>query len=175
MMKKILLAMIVVCVAVTANAGMTIVILDEETGAWREYPDSEFTITPSTYIEIGLKVDFAAPTGAYALGLLDGAGSLGDDVQILAEGAVTAALTDDALQAESLGLQNPFVSIDLTSAFEGVLLRGTFHCDGAGDVTLAEVNSNGVVIDTQVIHQVIPEPATMALLGLGALLLRRRK
>jgi hypothetical protein len=54
-----------------------------------------------------------------------------------------------------------------------------FHCLGPGEATItlfgtmdyAEVT----VLDTIIVHQVIPEPITMALLGLGGLFLRRRK
>lgn len=53
-----------------------------------------------------------------------------------------------------------------------------FHCEGYGDVLIRLVgwDDNGEMYnyDTMVIHQ-IPEPATMLLLGLGSLLLRRRK
>jgi len=51
-----------------------------------------------------------------------------------------------------------------------------FHCDGPGDVTLSLIGGaldSIVVYDTQVIHQ-IPEPATIALLCLGGLLLRKK-
>jgi hypothetical protein len=51
----------------------------------------------------------------------------------------------------------------------------TFHCEGPGDVLVTLFDgATGAVYDTQIIHQ-IPEPATLAILGLGALLLRRKK
>jgi len=63
------------------------------------------------------------------------------------------------------------------------LLDGTlvdlidFHCTGEGDVILLLFDPDTLeMYDTQVIHQVpIPEPMTVVLLGLGGLLLRRRK
>jgi len=60
----------------------------------------------------------------------------------------------------------------------GTLVDGIiFHCEGPGDVVLSLISVDEVgavtVFDTQVVHQ-IPEPVTIALLGLGGLLLRRR-
>ena len=56
-----------------------------------------------------------------------------------------------------------------------------FHCEGNGPVTIDLLEFDGfgwvwtgVTFDSVVIPQ-IPEPATMLLLGLGGLLLRRRK
>jgi hypothetical protein len=59
----------------------------------------------------------------------------------------------------------------------GKVLDGLiFHCDGEGDVTLILLDfDTAATLDTQVIHQVIPEPMTVLLLGLGGLLLRRRR
>jgi hypothetical protein len=72
--------------------------------------------------------------------------------------------------------------------FSGIML----HCDGFGDVTLTlkvglaagnvfydsagtpEEWQDGGIMDTLIIHQ-IPEPMTMALLGLGGLALLRRR
>lgn len=48
-----------------------------------------------------------------------------------------------------------------------------FHCDGPEDVVIWLMDTDFNVWDKQVIHQV-PEPITIALLGLGGLFLRRR-
>ena len=50
------------------------------------------------------------------------------------------------------------------------------HCDGPGDVLveLRQFSEPYTIIDSLTIHQT-PEPMTIALLGLGGLLLRRRR
>jgi len=52
-----------------------------------------------------------------------------------------------------------------------------FECIGLGDVVIyLYANDLQTVLDTLTISQVVPEPMTIALLGLGGLfLLRRRK
>jgi len=49
-----------------------------------------------------------------------------------------------------------------------------FHCDGPGVVVITLMDTGGNTLDTITISQ-IPEPMTVALLGLGGLFLRRRK
>ena len=77
----------------------------------------------------------------------------------LAAGAVKAAKQID-LRDDGGGFN------DLTN---GQLV--TSSTTGAGTVYL--LSQGGAILDTQVV--VVPEPATMVLLGLGGLLLRRRK
>ena len=82
-------------------------------------------------------------------------------------------MSSDALTAEAVGIQTPFVAFEIGGHVGTVATDVAFHCDGEGDVTLYLVDNNGEVADSQVIHQ-IPEPMTLALLGLGGLLLRRK-
>jgi hypothetical protein len=60
----------------------------------------------------------------------------------------------------------------------GVLDAKQLHCDhGPSDDTIWLLNAdNGTVLDTLVIHvTAIPEPMTIMLLGLGGLMLRKRR
>jgi hypothetical protein len=50
-----------------------------------------------------------------------------------------------------------------------------FHCKAIGDLTIYLTDYDMVTIDTIAVHQVIPEPMTIGLLGLGGLFLRRRR
>jgi hypothetical protein len=59
---------------------------------------------------------------------------------------------------------------------DGTMIDGIkFHCEGPGDVIVSLLDgADGNLLDRMVIHQ-IPEPITLALLGVGGLFLRRRK
>jgi len=167
MMKRILLVLFL-SMAVVANASLYITV-----NGIVDPPDSSITIVPSTWVVLGVWDDSQTQPGSLALGLTMGLGSL-DASGLTTQQGVTAALTDNAIEAGALGLQNPFISMQIGAAQTGMLVNEIdFHCDGPGDVTLALVNDDGIVVDTQVIHQ-IPEPMTVALLGLGGLFLKRR-
>jgi hypothetical protein len=170
MMKRIVTTLLVMSMVAAANAGLTVVIQDDA-GGWQSYPDSEYTITPSTEIVWGVLDDGLTPTGTYVLGIV-GPGSITDPTAVAS--GVTALLTDDAITAADYGVQNPYIAMDLTNSVGGLLYTSTFHCEGEGDVTLYGFNQNYLVVDTQVIHQV-PEPATLTMLGIGGLLLRKRR
>ena len=55
-----------------------------------------------------------------------------------------------------------------------IWFEAEFHCDGPGDVEIILTDFDLVPIGSVIIHQT-PEPASLALLGLGGLFLRRRK
>jgi hypothetical protein len=145
---------------------------------WADYADSKLVITPSTVLQLGI-MDITGKTqpGSLALGLTYGPASL-DAGSIVAYQGVNAMMQNDATAAAELGLRNPFVSVAITSpTVQGMLVRSVFfHCDGPGDATIALVDDDGQIVDSQVVHQ-IPEPATMMLLGLGGVLaaIRRKR
>ena len=168
MMKKVITACLVMSMVAVASAGLNVVI--QMDGSWQSPENSTFTITPSTNIVWGIQDDGITPEGLYVLGLV-GPGSITEPTDV--SGNVSAALTDDPVMADSYNVQNPFISMTLNNSVDGILYTSTFHCEGQGDVTLYAYNEDFLVEDTQVIHQV-PEPATLALLGIGGLLLRRR-
>jgi hypothetical protein len=170
-MKKSVVLLMLLGMVVTANAGLKIVIWDGM--FWVEYADSKITIAPSDELLIGV-LDLGGPVkpGTLAMGISSngGLGSLDvSDVRVFQN--VTANVQDDAVAAAELGILNPFLLLNTgTYNPNSMLMRNTvFHCEGPGDVTLVLVDyETGEVVDTQVIHQ-IPEPMTVAVLGLGGL------
>jgi hypothetical protein len=169
-MKKLLVLMLFLSMAALANATMFITV-----NGIVNPPDSTVTIVPSTTLIIGVWNDGQTGISSFALGvgaLSDGPGSLDASRVVLPFGG-TAVMSDNALTADALGIQTPFVSLEI-GGYQGLAATDVvFHCDGEGDVTLYLVDNDGEVADSQVIHQ-IPEPMTIALLGLGGLLLRRK-
>jgi len=167
--------MLFLSMAVVANAGLKIYVKIGD-NFWADYADSKLVITPSTVLQLGV-MDITGQTQpeSLALGLTYGPASL-DASGVVALQGVNAMMQNDATAAAALGLQNPFVSMAITKPTSmGMLVRSIFfHCDGPGDATIALVDDDGYIVDSQVVHQ-IPEPATMMLLGLGGVLAAIRK
>ncbi len=188
-MKKLLVLTLVLGMASMASAALQISV-----GTNQDPQDSMIVIQPSDEISLGIWTNAdivpSGPSEGDWVLICDTAGATisggakipyGDvSMQVLwlaSEQGVTLMPDGQDGDVGSVLLAGTTTLIPAsTQLFGGI----NFHCEGPGDViiTLAKINENweytGDVYDTLVIHQ-IPEPATIALLGLGGLLLKRRK
>ena len=195
-MRKLLFLMLVLGVASMANATLQISV-----NGVQEPIDSEIIIpveeVPSGILTLDIWTD--ADVGVFeqltwALVVTDNSiGTISGGVGLPPlNGAVWAG---DAVDNAAIVLDPPYSGKAGTylAGMSGNPLAGDtmyddflFHCEGIGDATVelwSMVNSVPLpgeayvlttLLDTVTIHQV-PEPMTMALLGLGGLFLRRRK
>jgi len=167
-MKKLLVLSLVLGIASLASAALTIV------------PES-LVLYPSDIITIDIVADAqAADLGAVIGVVVDGPGtiSVGENTaNLLNPGAIFDLPGDQAGlfgygTAVFADLAKPEIGAMIP---DGVVISGlTFHCEGEGDVIIQIFNPDSGLVDEITIAQ-MPEPATMALLGLGALVLRRKK
>jgi len=107
------------------------------------------------YADSGLGLEHSAPLSSYTTGLPDGT-----------EGMGVNAFCMDNTAGIAAGV----------TLFDQIIM----HCGGPGDtaVLLVSLDENFNYIgtmDTLIVHQIVPEPMTLGLLGLGGLFLRRRK
>jgi hypothetical protein len=194
MMKKLFVLMLVVSLATVASAELKISVNGQVDPA-----DTEVTLRvgETAVIDIWGDGGTATPHGPWLFvqgpGSIDGgqmlyAADAGlayyQDLEQMAEELQTPPADLLAQMAAAVGLPD---AVDMSyivladgvvppRALEGTLVDGIgFLCTDVGDVTLTLFAEDlATVLDTQVIHQ-IPEPITVALLGLGGLFLRRRK
>jgi hypothetical protein len=176
-MKKLLVLALVLAMAPLANAALLLSV-----DGVVDPPDTSIVVAPSDILNIDIWGDGETAPGAFYLGIyVDGPGTLDiSQAVILYPGSATDIYFEDL--GGMLGTKEPVVHIELNdtpSSGPKAPLTGTlvnnilFHAEFAGDATLALFDGDGILLDTQVIH--IPEPVTMVLLGLGGLMLRRRK
>jgi len=170
-MKKLVVLVLVLGLAAMANAGLTLSV-------------SSTLLAPSDTASVSIYGDYtvlAQGLGDYFLGTVvgGGPGSLSNMVLDYTGNDSSVYTIDDSELAEFLGIENPLVGISLSDLtlnpplVNGLLVHGIFHCGGAGNVTLVLLDGDGYLVDSVVISQ-IPEPMTLALLGLGGLFIRRK-
>jgi hypothetical protein len=184
MMKKLLVLALVLAVGSMASAALSI-------GGYDGSP-----LKPSDEVILSIVGDgsIAEPTNVFLT--VEFAGGINGGAVVWASANPTAsfyldkAALDDAFGMDSveafraqLGKQgiNDVASANIAStaaphpALEGLLVDGiVFHCAGPEDAIVTLYDANFGILDQVVIDQV-PEPASMLLLGLGGLFLRRRK
>jgi len=185
-MKKLLVLMLVASLCALANGA--IMVLQISAGGNPEPVDSEIVLLPSESIML----DVWTPNGYNPgddeyWGLVISDASPGSAT--IAGGVVHIGPAPDLSWMLNPDQYDPFfpghggaygqIMSSTNVAGPGVYFDEIrFHCDGPGDVILQLYSSQeeGVFVleDTVIIHQ-IPEPATIALLSLGGLLLRKRK
>jgi hypothetical protein len=171
MMKKLLVILTVLALATMANAAIHISLDGNIT-------IDEITIDPSDTITIDVYDDQA---GGYVdwMHYLD-IGPIDNSVYTLSNARLGGGAGDYASFVQ--GTYNGYDDIEITQADTsapdpdpGAVFLIDLHCEGSGDVYIYIYDGGDFsVIDSAVIHQT-PEPMTIALLGLGGLLLRRRK
>jgi hypothetical protein len=190
MMKKLLVLMLVLGMASMANAVLQISVHNNPPGGETWDPmnpqDSLITIGPSGTLMLDIwtttPIYLGEGEGYFLLGVATADGTLTggvskyptDNEVVYYSGMGTAYLPageagDLVGIATFRGAGNPITGIIVDEIL--------FHCEKAGDGAINLYSTDWVtptLIDSVIIHQ-IPEPATICLLGLGGLLLRRRK
>ena len=183
-MKKLLTLMLVLGMASLANAALTLQISVDGN---LEPVDSEIYVIPSEtiYLDIWTTADITPGVGEgyYALACSTADATISGGV-VNFPGEPGLSIEDDPV---GVGIPVPaghngvWGMIALSTVSEipaGTILFNEigFHCEWAPNdvmVTLYDADTMEI-LDTVTIHQ-IPEPATMALLSLGGLLLLRRR
>jgi hypothetical protein len=204
MMKKLLILMLVLGLATAANATLTGIYLSVNGNTITPGSTTGVTMNvcttmdvdvggPANYNWLGYAVIMGPPGSA--------GGEWGDNGNVNPNGYPNAGYYINAnypiVNAGGLGYAHRYVEwngsdddwgfgYELSAAWPppthapgGTEFDLAYHCSGTGDVLIQLFDSNvgydpASAQDTIIVHQ-IPEPITLTLLGLGGLLLRRRK
>jgi hypothetical protein len=170
-MKKLLVVMMVLGLTVSAQAGISLSLDGADAPA-------EITITVSTNVMIDVTSDDALAWGGFVkMGDDAPAEWVGQMVILPAAGkSATASLVGAQGYMDTWMLSAAALPGEVPQVSAGKQFEIGFHCLAPGDVVITLLGDDlATVKDMLVIHQVIPEPVTIGLLGLGGLFLRRRK
>ena len=178
-MKKLLILVMVLGVASMANATLQISVAGDQNPV-----DSEITVLPSeeTTLDIWTDADIVQGVGEgyYFLTADPLKATVSGGVSLWAGDVIhygTGASAYVAGEGPWGGIA--LVNASLIPAGSTLVDEILFHCESEEDAVVDLYFTTDFatfnLVDSVTIHQMIPEPMTMALLGLGGLFLRRRK
>ena len=178
-MRKLLILMLVLGMASMANAALSLVVNGVEVGADYTLYNTSDTIWIGVYDDTGnTQYDRGIVLTEETPGVAEAGGSWTGGYAYYAPPAVPAGYTFPLGYITGIGDVWYLVDSEPTANMTAIGLQAEyeFHCDVLFDDVVINLTDTTLVnmIDTITIHQ-IPEPMTMVLLGLGGLLLRRRK
>lgn len=178
-MKKLLIFMLVLCMASSANA-----VLQISVGGVQEPIDSEIWLLPSEYLTLDVwtttDITPGVGEGYFALVCSTADATISGGVNVSAE----PSLYVYQYFGDPGGIWVAVALATAPSLPAGSTLTDLidFHCEWQPNDVLVElifdigypIYGTAAVVDSVIIHQ-IPEPMTVLLLGLGGLFLRRRR
>ncbi len=167
-MRHISILVMVLLISTSASAAVAIVV------------DGATTLDPLQTVGISIVTTGENVPAYYVLGITEGEPGLliDDTIRIQSSGTIYPPETEPPIPGLSSWIMFGFESLEPIPA--GILLEGVvFRCEGPGNVNmlLYELSADFLAMglaDSRMIYQT-PEPGTIALLGLGAILLKRRR